>query len=214
MHSANQKPRVSIRSLPRCLQYSILISAVGMLLIGVFSRPIASWLVSTIPELYRYLAELAPSVRQLHESLGSQSPAIATSPDEQTAMLGQAVTVLYGMLSWGGGCVVALAGWSFARAPRTTIPNKTGTERRQKVILVFFFFALLCALAFFATYPLRSDGFLVRAGILRGSLLWWWKVFVLIAASNTGVLALVFCLAVILRSRPEAVTPTNAASKL
>jgi hypothetical protein len=203
MTDANQNRQSSIRLLPKGLKILICMAALGMLVISVASDTAGTVLATAYPGLYRHLSYATPSLRELRAQFeGGLSSEEANST--MTTPMAQAVTELYGIAIWGAVCIIAVAAWACIFAPRVTFANQPGTERSRVFGLGIFLLVLAGAMTFFGLYPFRSDGLLLRGGILDSSALWWPRTFSLTGACIIGIMVVIWALIILLKSKRAA----------
>jgi len=188
MTEANAEKRQR-QKLPLNLRVMSALTAIGMVMVSALGEYVGRSFGARWSDLYHNLWRITPSLSHLEMS--------NLSNVRQFETISQAVTVLYGMLVWSGSCIAISALWSIIAAPTIVFDDKPGLEKWRMVVLVISLVAVGAAITFFGLLPLRSDGFLIRGGVLDASPLWWMRAFALLSASAIGIMAVVYALVVL-----------------
>jgi hypothetical protein len=192
-HMAMQPSAKQTKKLPKSLQLMSSVAIVGMITICVASGSLSVGIVREWPSFVDYLWNMTPSLRHLQMS--------DMSADEQLRLTAETVTVLYGMLLWGSLCVVTSTAWSLIAVPGVTFENKPGLEQWRIVALCGFMILMVMAIVFFGLYPLRSESFLMRGGLLHSATFWWVRAFLLISGCTVGTMCGLYAIVVVVKSR-------------
>jgi hypothetical protein len=181
------------QKLPLSLRVMSMLTIIGMIVVSGLGEYLGSTIGARWPDLYNYLWHITPSLSHLDLS--------SFDLEQRFRTMFQIVTMLYGMLAWSGLCVAISALWSMIAGPRVTFDDKPGLEKWRMVVFVIFLILGGAAVVFFGLLPLRSEGFLIRGGILDSAPLWWTRVSILVSACTIGVMAAVYMLTVLMKMR-------------
>lgn len=180
------------RKLPSNLRWMPALAIVGMFIVSSVSGPLSVSIEREWPNLSDHLWTVTPSLRHLQ--------LVNANIDEQHRVTSsQIVTVLYGMYLWSGLCIVVSVVWSLMTVPKITFADGPGLEKWRIVGLLIFIVLLGVAAVFFGLYPLRSETFLVRGGLLNSAAFWWLRALLLIASCTVGVMLVIYSIATVMK---------------